>query len=255
MRLLQRQDDGSLILTENNSDGIPPYVILSHTWGEDGQEVTFNDINTGVGQEKQGYQKIDFCGKQAAADGFEYFWVDTCCIDKSNSTELQEAVISMFRWYQNAAKCYVYLSDVVSENEDQCQQTGLRRSTWKVSFRNSRWFTRGWTLQELLAPRCVEFFSKDGYKLGSKISLCQMLHEITGIDIDAFESKPLSSFSARERMSWLGSRDTRRKEDRAYCLLGIFNVSMRIQYGEGEEHAMARLRKKIDLSNGELFIC
>jgi hypothetical protein len=113
MRLLEHNSDGELNLTQNYvGDNIPEYAILSHTWGADTEEVTFQDLMGNDGKSKAGYEKIRFCGKQARSDGIRYFWVDTCCIDKSNNTELSEAINSMFRWYQNTAKCYVYLSDV-----------------------------------------------------------------------------------------------------------------------------------------------
>src|SRR6266536_4166626 len=112
MRLLKLKDDGEFNLIEFIGDKIPRYAILSHTWGADGEEVTFKDISECTARSKAGYTKISFCGEKAASDGLEYFWVDTCCIDKSSSAELQEAITSMFRWYQNAAQCYVYLSDV-----------------------------------------------------------------------------------------------------------------------------------------------
>ena len=114
MRLLQCRNTGEFSLTKDFLDGeaVPPYAILSHTW-EDGQEVTYKDLMDVTGRSKSGYDKIQFCGQQAERDGLQYFWVDTCCIDKSNHVELQKAINSMFRWYGNAAKCYVYLSDVL----------------------------------------------------------------------------------------------------------------------------------------------
>jgi Heterokaryon incompatibility protein (HET) len=114
MRLLKHNNTGDFSLTRDlvKDDNIPHYAILSHTWGEDIEEVSFNDMMDGTGMSKPGYDKIQFCGEQARRDGLQYFWIDTCCIDKSNSTELQEAINSMFRWYCNAAKCYVYLADV-----------------------------------------------------------------------------------------------------------------------------------------------
>jgi hypothetical protein len=127
MRLLQRQSDGSFRLTKAFVDAIPPYAILSHTWGDDDQEVTFQDMTEGTGRHKDGYCKIEFCGAQAAVDGLDHFWVDTCCIDKANNTELQEAIDSMFRWYQNSAKCYVYLPDVL--RTDSVLAGDLPRST------------------------------------------------------------------------------------------------------------------------------
>src|SRR5204863_8204286 len=131
----------------------PPYAILSHTWqGED--EITFNDLTKNDAKDnakdKAGYKKINFCAQQAERDGLRYFWVDTCCIDKSNSSELSEAINSMFRWYQNAAKCYVYLSDVLITQRRASNE--FFELSLESAFRASRWFTRGWTLQELLAP-------------------------------------------------------------------------------------------------------
>ncbi|KAI8622908.1 TPR-like protein [Xylariaceae sp. FL1651] len=250
MRLLFRQDDGSVARTKDLIDNIPPYAILSHTWGSDNEEVVFEDIIESTGRQedayrqKIGYRKIDLCAKWAAADGLQYFWVDSCCIDKSSSAELQEALTSMFQWYQNAAKCYVYLSDVMS-GEDQYRNT-LPRPVWESAFRKSRWFTRGWTLQELLAPRCLEFFSNDGHKLSSRPELDELLQEVTGIPLNVLHGETLSKSSISERMSWVRGRNTKREEDKAYSLLGIFDVSIFINYGEGEERAMDRLRAEIN---------
>lgn len=199
MRLLKLDDDGELSLTEFIGDHIPPYAILSHTWGADNEEVTFKDLVEGTGKTKAGYGKIRFCTKQAASNGLQYSWIDTCCIDKSSSAELSEAINSMFRWYREAAKCYVYLSDVSMDgsvgNDPSLQQT------WKAVFRSSRWFTRGWTLQELVAPTDVEFFSVEGVRLGDKDSSRQEIQEITGISVQALQGRRLSDFSVDERMS------------------------------------------------------
>jgi ankyrin repeat protein len=251
MRLLQRSNTGEFSLTEDfiGSKPIPPYAILSHTW-ENGEEVTFRDMMDGTGKDKTGYNKIRFCGEQADRDGYRYFWVDTCAIDKSSSAELQEAINSMFRWYRNAEKCYVYLSDVhydssdvhygSSDRNDEC----LRR--WKPAFKKSRWFTRGWTLQELIAPSSVEFFSKEGAYLGNKQSLEQTVHELTGIAVEALRGRPLSQFKKDERLSWAAKRQTTREEDNAYCLLGIFDIYMPLIYGEGRENALARLQEHVE---------
>ena len=250
MRLLRLKSSGEYSLTSDLIHNIPPYAILSHTWGEDDEEVTFRDVVQGVGESKVGYDKIRFCGKQAQRHGLQYFWVDTCCIDKSNNFELQEAINSMFRWYRNAAKCYVYLSDVsITKQSASTQVSGFN---WETAFRASKWFTRGWTLQELLAPRSVEFFSQEGQLLGDKESLEQYLHEITGISALALQGAPLSQFSVDERLSWAESRQTTREEDSAYSLLGIFKIYMPLIYGEGREIAFMRLRKEIDKPvNGE----
>ncbi|KAF7513224.1 hypothetical protein GJ744_010620 [Endocarpon pusillum] len=245
MRLLEYTDEDGLALTKDfiGEDKIPPYAILSHVW-EDGQEVTFTDVSDGIGKDKTGYSKIRFCKQQAGNDGLQYFWVDTCCIDKTNHVELQGAINSMFRWYQDAEKCYVYLSDVWTKKRK--ASDNISESTWENAFRGSRWFTRGWTLQELLAPRSVEFFSREGKKLGNKSTLERQIHEITGIDILALRGTPLSKFGIDERLSWAKNRQTTWKEDRAYSLLGLFGIYMPLIYGEGEENAFKRLRKKIN---------
>jgi hypothetical protein len=130
----------------------------------------------------------------------QYFWVDTCCIDKSNAVELQEAINSMFRWYQNAVKCYVYLSDVSIKKRKATDS--FTEYTWEPAFRSSKWFTRGWTLQELVAPTLVEFFSKDQEFLGDKRRLERQIHEITGIAVSALQGAPLSQFDIEDRLSW-----------------------------------------------------
>ncbi|KAF2827152.1 hypothetical protein CC86DRAFT_207501 [Ophiobolus disseminans] len=242
MRLLQLRDDGEFSLVEYFRNNIPRYAILSHTWGRDQEEFTFENIEKGTGKNKAGYRKVHFCGMQAAKDGLEHFWVDTCCIDKKSSAELTEAINSMFRWYQNAARCYVYLSDVSVSGSVKDDEFSRR---WKPAFKRSRWFTRGWTLQELIAPTSVEFFSKEEQRLGDKQSLDQTLHEITGIAIQAFRGTPLSHFSVNERMSWAKNRRTKREEDEVYSLLGIFNINMPSTYGEGREEALTRLQKNL----------
>jgi Heterokaryon incompatibility protein (HET) len=250
MRLLERNNDGEFSLTKDFGDDIPRYAILSHTWGADTEEVTFRDLMDGTGKGKVGYNKILFCGEQAKSDGLQYFWVDTCCIDKQNSTELAEAISSIFRWYRNAAKCYVYLSDVSITKRKASNE--LFGSTWESAFRASKWFTRGWTLQELLAPSSVEFFSREGKRLGDKRTLEREVHEITGIAISALQGAPLTQFEVDERLLWAENRQTKREEDKAYSLLGIFGVYMPLLYGEGGDNAFARLQNKIDKpSKGE----
>ena len=244
MRLLERNSTGELSLTEDFvGDNIPEYAILSHTWGADTEEVTFKDLIDGTGKDKSGYKKIYLCGEQAKRDGLQYLWVDTCCIDKSSSAVLSEAIISMFRWYHNAAKCYVYLPDISRPAFDVNDK--LNQLPYELAFRKSRWFTRGWTLQELLAPASVEFFSKDWEQLGDKKSLERLIHEITGIPVGALQGSPLSNFSITERLLWAENRETAREEDKAYSLLGIFNIQIPVLYGEGRENAFKRLREEI----------
>jgi len=150
----------------------------------------------------------------------------------------------MFRWYRNAAKCYVYLSDVSVPGHDENGE--LPRSTWKLAFKNSRWFTRGWTLQELLAPASVEFFSFEGIRLGDKRSMEQQVHEITSVAVGALRGHTLSNFSFTERMLWATKRNTTREEDKTYSLLGIFDIHLPLIYGEGKEKAFVRLREEIE---------
>jgi len=249
MRLLLRSKTGDISLTKDlvGDDPIPPYAILSHTWGLDTEEVTFEDIINGTGKDKPGYEKIRFCGEQARQGGLQHVWIDTCCINKSNSSELSEAIISMFRWYRDATKCYVYLADVSTVDQQP------RAQLWEPVFRKSKWFTRGWTLQELLAPSSVEFFSIGGQLLGSKNSLQQQIHEITGIPLKALQGHALSEFSVAARLSWAESRETKRKEDKAYSLLGMFNVNMPPLYGEGRESAFRRLHEQINKLPSSLY--
>jgi hypothetical protein len=246
MRLLQLGAGDQLTLTKYLTHDIPPYAILSHTWGSEEEEVLLQDIQgdareDATWRQTYGYRKILFCGQQAQRDGIQYFWVDTCCIDKRSSAELSESINKMFLWYQNAQKCYVYLADVSSSSEND-DTTGI---AWDAAFKDSKWFKRGWTLQELLAPRSVEFFSASGQRLGDKMSLELLIHDITGIAIVALRGHPLSQFDETERMSWLGNRQTTRDEDMAYCMLGIFNVAMYCVYGEGRDNAEVRLRQTI----------
>jgi hypothetical protein len=251
MRLLYIEEDGTLNWTGDLIGAkIPPYAILSHTW-EEGQEVTFEDLKTRDyeksldEEDKGGYRKISFCAKQARCDGLQYFWVDTCCIDKTNSVELQEAINSMFRWYKLSKRCYVYLSDVPSSTPAVGAESDRR---WKSAFRKSRWFSRGWTLQELLAPVSVEFFSRQGERLGDKQSCKDTIHEVTGIPVDALLGTSLSDFTEQQRFSWTANRYTMREEDGVYCLFGIFGVYVPLMYGEGKQSAFERLKNHMAAS-------
>ena len=250
MRLLRIEDNGSFTLTENfvKEEEIPKYAVLSHRWLADREEVNFDDMRDGAARKKaSGYKKIQFCHQQAVKDGLQYIWVDTCCINKSSSQELQEAITTMFEWYQNSSRCYVYLMDV-SADEDAADDTAdgaVVSQPWGTAFCKSSWFTRGWTLQELLAPTNVMFFSREGKRLGSKTTLQRWIHEITAIPYRALQGEPLSTFSIAERLSWAKSRRTTRKEDKAYSLHGIFNVFMLSNYGEGD-YAWVRLQELLE---------
>lgn len=249
MRLL---DTSTLKLSEFYDANIPRYAILSHTWGE--EEVSFHDLQNKPPEQLdglEGYMKIKACCALAASCSYEYFWIDTCCIDKTSSAELSEAINSMYRWYQDAGVCYAYLIDVWigEENEDsrRVSRDSKEYSHWAVaeswkSFRGSRWFTRGWTLQELLAPRSMCFFDKDWRCLGDKVSLINELSSITGIQQDHMSEH--RSASAAQKMSWASGRETTRLEDMAYSLMGIFDVNMPLLYGEGK-NSFTRLQHEI----------
>ncbi|KAJ5836566.1 HET-domain-containing protein [Penicillium robsamsonii] len=225
MRLLEAT---TLRLLDFTPDKIPPYAILSHTWEEG--EVLFEDIGKGTALTKSGYKKVEYTAQQALRDGLEYIWVDTCCINKESSAELSECLNSMFRWYQQAQVCYVYLADM---DEDVNQMASCR------------WFTRGFTLQELIAPGNVVFFSRNWVRLGSKMDLCDAISDITGIGVEYLcQYRELECASIAQRMSWAANRQTSRPEDISYCLLGIFSVNMPLLYGEGAR-AFIRLEEEI----------
>ncbi|KAH8587748.1 heterokaryon incompatibility protein-domain-containing protein [Bisporella sp. PMI_857] len=211
---------------------IPPYAILSHTWGDD--EVDFEDFKEEKAAKlKDGWSKIKNICEKALSDGLQYAWVDTCCIDKSSSAELSESINSMFFWYRQAAKCYVFLSDF------------KHGSTPEDQFPRCRWFTRGWTLQELLAPPTVLFYDRVWEEIGSKTHLCHIISGITSIPKEAIlGDTPLAYYSISQKMSWAASRVTSRIEDTAYCLLGIFDVNMPLLYGE-RHRAFFRLQEEI----------
>lgn len=223
---------------------IPKYAILSHRWED--EEVTFEAIHDHPEQLK-GYEKIDRCCKQALTSGtrfdndgetepIEWVWIDTCCIDKKSSAELSEAINSMYKWYANAEICYAYLFDVGEGH----------------SFERRSWFTRGWTLQELLAPKQLFFFNKEwnwiGYRSPCSLEcwhdmcrrcnqffLLETVYIITKIPREALRNFKPETYSIAQRMSWAAERSTTREEDIAYCLLGMFGIQMPLLYGEGEE--------------------
>ncbi|KAI0864269.1 heterokaryon incompatibility protein-domain-containing protein [Xylaria cubensis] len=232
-----------------------PYVILSHTWGD--QEVTFQDLHKyheAIAQypsaaqssilasisSLEGFKKIVNCCAAAVKDGFDWIWVDTCCIDKTSSAELSEAINSMFRWYGQSAVCYAFLSDV--------SDTSDNFSGNDSSFRKSRWFTRGWTLQELLAPRHLRFYNQRWELIGQMMEeseLCELVSSVTLIPPACLQNKDaIFKTCVAKRMSWASRRMTTRQEDLAYCLLGIFNINMPLLYGEGAQ-AFIRLQKEI----------
>jgi hypothetical protein len=287
MRLLKYGENEDLSIATFDEDTKPSYAILSHRWGAEADEVTFEDVVGNTGKNKPGYAKIRFCGEQAQRDGLQYFWVDTCCINKADKAELSLAIQSMFRWYRNSARCYVYLSDVsrrpldtaltCNPHEPEFQKSDQFTWIWILLFihlifrwyhtmarrffvlldvssppayeskvQKSEWFTRGWTLQELLAPSSVEFFSREWEKLGDKRSLIQQVQEVTGIPRLALQGAPLSEFSINKRLRWIEHRRTTHPEDKVYSLLGIVDVDLAPCYGEGVDGAFRRLHDEID---------
>ena len=242
-------EDRKLQLAEFVGRDIPEYAILSHTWGDD--EVLLADIANGTARIRKAFQKVKFAADQAQHDGYDYIWIDTCCIDKSSSAELREAINSMYAWYAEAGACYVYLIDVTRIPTD---------SAFEDQFWRSRWFTRGWTLQKLLAPQLL-FFSRDWSALGGREGLVRQVSRAAGIDVRFLRKAlcvapcSLQDVSVAERMSWASSRKTTMTEDLAYCLMGIFDVNMPLLYSEGSK-AFFRLQEEIMKSTDDhsLFI-
>ncbi|OIW23836.1 HET-domain-containing protein [Coniochaeta ligniaria NRRL 30616] len=258
MRLINTK---TLILEEFFERDIPVYAILSHTWGP--EEVTFQDWLYVTKQNparwgwvyideeikkikaKTGYAKITAACRQANKDGSDWIWVDTNCIDKTNSAELSEAINSMFMWYRRAQICYAFLADVSSTSAEDCDKENS-------DFRNSRWFTRGWTLQELIAPRDLVFLSNQWIPISRRDKLDNTVRDITKIPTSVLNNNLLffgfgfEHPCIAEIMSWAANRRTTRIEDRAYCLLGLFDINMPLLYGEGSK---AFLRLQLELTH------
>lgn len=257
MRLL---NTSTLEFKEFLGDKIPAYAILSHVWSD--EEVSYDDYLARGRGEGHGYRKIrKLC--ELAKDllspsiSLEWAWIDTCCIDKRSSAELTEAINSMFKWYKNAHVCFVFLPDV-HHLSDESTESPLGADVNGVPFSHddflgSRWFTRGWTLQELLAPNTVLFFNTAFEILGSKSQLAtfreleRIIAKASGIDEIAMSAFALDTvdFCIAQKMSWAARRQTTREEDLAYCLLGLFDVNMPLLYGEGFANAFLRLQSEI----------
>lgn len=236
------------------------YAILSHTW--EGEEVSFQQMqDLDVARTLPGFHKIEKTCELARSQSLRYAWVDTCCIDKSSSSELSEAINSMFNWYKMATVCYAFLTDFPdwvkdSPSDDSDIINGLRDRVSDDNFdhfSHCRWFTRGWTLQELIAPRHLIFFNQAWRPLGTKGRLIDTLGDVTSIDTDALQGRDLSEFRVWQRMAWAADRHTTRVEDIAYCLLGIFDINMPLIYGEGYR-AFQRLQEELIRSNNDISI-
>ena len=225
MRLLHTT---KIELSESFDADIPPYAILSHRWGK--TEVTFQDLERCKAEGPASYDKISHCCALASLHGYKWVWIDTCCIDKSSSAELSEAINSMYRWYEESKECYVYLDDVSKDDMDK--------------FGSSEWFKRGWTLQELLAPGKLYFYDKRWRYVGSKQSLRKEIALATNIPEPTVENFVPYWVSVAARLSWASKRKTSRIEDIAYCLMGLFEINMPLLYGEGSK-AFTRLQHEI----------
>lgn len=224
MRLLRTRD---FTLTEITGGETPPYAVLSHRWQQ--EEVTYQDVEAKLYHRKKGFAKIREACRIAEGNGFSWLWVDTCCIDKKDLVELQEAINAMFKWYAQAGICIAYLFD----------------HTDKVNkLAGSTWFTRCWTLQELIAPRDVKFFDSTWKYIGSKRERCEALSTITGIPRRILKGGDARQCSVAQRMSWAANREATRIEDEAYSLLGLFGVSMPALYGTGKQ-AFKDLQEKL----------
>ena len=237
MRLINTR---TLELHEFFPSRLPPYAILSHTWSD--EEVTFQDMSAPRRFGKRGYDKILQTCRLALEQGLEFAWVDTCCIDKSSSAELTESINSMFQWYKNAAVCYVYLEDLrpAAPAADELEYC--------------RWFTQGWTLQELLAPDTIHLYDMTWTCRGSKQNFIDAISRATWIpDKVLHRHQALKECSVAARMSWAAHRQTARIEDTAYCLLGLLDVNMPLIYGEGLK-AFRRLQEEIVKRNNDLTI-
>ncbi|KAF3047357.1 hypothetical protein E8E11_007658 [Didymella keratinophila] len=234
MRLINTK---TLLFEEFDYPETPSYAILSHTWTKN--EVLYADFPacSELPGKELGYAKIYNACKRALDAGIDYCWVDTCCIDKKDHSELSEAINSMYNWYKESKVCYAYLSDVIS-GEDVAKEGS--------SFARSKWFKRGWTLQELLAPHSVIFFASDWRRIGRKRELAPTLSNITRIPLDYLQGKEeIQKASVAQRMSWVSRRETTKPEDRAYCLMGLFGIHMPPLYGEREPAAFKRLQLEI----------
>jgi hypothetical protein len=203
------------------------------------------DLSEDALMRREGFAKIVHAARTAKELGYSWIWCDTCCIDKTSSAEFQESINSMFRWYKDSAVCLVYLNDVQPlGTDDIIVDTQVTRSSAGNAFTKCRWATRGWTLQELVAPSSVRFYYQDWSLMGDKREFIEELSDATGIPIFVLENSDIGEVSLAERMSWASERQTTRVEDMAYCLLGIFDIQMPLLYGEGEK-AFIRLQEEI----------
>ncbi|KAI0521287.1 HET-domain-containing protein [Xylaria bambusicola] len=235
------------------------YAILSHTWED--EEVSFQQYQKTGARNLKGFKKIDMTIELARKRGLKYAWIDTCCIDKSSSAELSEAINSMFKWYSEAAVCLAFLSDLSNaEIADllstpymtprtaqlaKFKQRDDHQKSYNELISRCRWFSRGWTLQELIAPQIVEFYDDEWTLVGTKETLLWTIHSITRIPLNVLSNNvSFRKVPVAQRMSWAADRSTTRVEDIAYCLFGLLGVNLAPLYGEGE-NSFIRLQEEL----------
>ncbi|GKT43437.1 vegetative incompatibility protein HET-E-1 [Colletotrichum spaethianum] len=246
----------TLTLEEIHNPSAVKYAILSHTWEQ--EEVSFQDMAyLPKAKGKMGFAKIaNACKMALEEEGLEYAWVDTCCIDKTSSAELSEAINSMYEWYKQADICFVFLSDLSPHTKPQQSATWHFRKALEDAavLRSCKWFSRGWTLQELIAPTYVKFYDSSWQYRFTKDGEASTLSTITRIDYDVLTFKrELASVPVAVKMSWASRRETTRIEDRAYSLLGLFDINMPMLYGEGQK-AFQRLQEEIVKETDDLSL-
>jgi hypothetical protein len=239
-------DCSTLTLHSVERSRAPPYAALSHTWTDD--EVSFEDMKDLYAREsRKGWNKIKETCQRANSAGLRFAWIDTCCIDKNSSAELQENINSMFNIYAQAKVCFVYLADFKLPIEHRAHFS----QSWP-DITGCRWFERGWTLQELIAPSTLHFFDQDWTFIGNRNDLSGQISRRTNIPWEVLMNRPwplsiqslLTSYPIAMRMSWASGRTTTRPEDMAHSLLGIFNINMPLLYGEGDR-AFSRLQEEL----------
>ncbi|KAI1754868.1 heterokaryon incompatibility protein-domain-containing protein [Xylaria castorea] len=277
MRLLETKQ---YKLTEMNDipRPFPQYAILSHTWISPKDEITYQDFKHRKGDiendifKQKGWAKLKSYCNRAAKDGWEWAWMDTCCIDKTNPADTQEAITAMFRWYQNAGICYAYLEDVdtskvldcpdlvngtfpmnsdlddVASEDNVADPTSLSHMALKAFLRKAKWFTRGWTLQELLAPPYLIFVDRAWRRIGTRENWADEIKAASRIEaryLTSFNPTDFTSCSIAIRLSWASYRETTVEEDETYSLLGLFGISLPLIYGEGRLRAFNRLQREL----------
>jgi hypothetical protein len=236
MRLL---NTSTLEAKEFQTNKRPEYAILLHRWLD--EEISFQQIQDPKKYSwMKGYRKVEGFCREALRNGFDWAWVDTCCIDKASAVELSEAINSMFAWYRDSAVCYIYMDDFSTNSVASASPSNIERE-----LKECVWFTRGWTLQELIAPKQVLFFDYKWRYFGTKNGLANVISRITNINVTLLKNqRSLDEFSCAQKMSWAAFRQTTRPEDRAYSLLGLFDITLPSVYGEGNQ-AFLRLQEAI----------